>query len=136
MWNKIIRNLKTYLIIGVFSILFLGANSVAWADNPIGTVSNPITGSGAVSNKDQAAGFVNKGINFMTAMAAAWLLITIIWNGFTIIKSDKSAEAFSQAMKNIMFSILGMLVVGMAYVLTVMISTAIFGKNMLDTSNW
>ena len=68
MWNKIIRNLKTYLIIGVFSILFLGANSVAWADNPIGTVSNPITGSGAVSNKDQAAGFVNKGINFMTAM--------------------------------------------------------------------
>ncbi|MBQ6437775.1 hypothetical protein IJJ12_00135, partial [bacterium] len=109
--------------------------SAAAADY-IGKVENPISGT-----PSDAGGIVtraNKVITFVTAMAAAALLVTIIINGITIIRSDKSAEAFATAMKNIMYSILGMLLVGFSYVIALAVTQMLFGSgtNYLNSDNW
>ena len=141
MWKKCEQITKKLLYVGVFLLSIVSVidnrNLVsAAATDYIGKVENPISGT-----PENAGGVVEKAntvITFVTAMAAAALLVTIIINGITIIRSDKSAEAFATAMKNIMYSILGMLLVGFSYVIALAVTQMLFGSgtNYLNSDNW
>ena len=73
--------------------------------------------------------FANVFIDLITALAGAWLLFTIIWNGYTIIVSQKSAEKFAEATKNILYSILGLMIVAFSYLIAGYVSKLIFGDS-------
>ncbi len=71
--------------------------------------------------------FVNAVIAFITAVAGIWLLITIILTGIKVISSVNDPKAFGEAMKKIMWSIIGLVVVAMAYIIAGWVSKQLFG---------
>ena len=60
----------------------------------LGSIQPPISNMGGYGTdaKSGLVKFANVFIDLITALAGAWLLFTIIWNGYTIIVSQKSAE--------------------------------------------
>jgi len=82
-------------------------------------------GSNSVSTKGMP--FINRLINFSSAVSAVTLLIVIIINGITIINNEKGADALRQATTNILISILGMGITASAYLVTSYLGNTFYG---------
>lgn len=130
--------LKLLLIAG-FALLssFLAVlPAQSQTDNGLGTVSEPKWGLHVAKNykgnvETGLPKFVNALLNFLTGVAAVWLLFVIITSGIKIISSARSPEDFTAQMKKIMWSCIGLVVVALAYVIVTWLLKAFFGDETL-----
>lgn len=104
--------------------------AVVTEDDAFGEVEMPWDSTGAVDNKtlDGLGDFINKIINFLLFAAAVLLLINIVLAGIKIITGGQDPKNFSAAMKRILYSALGIVVVALAYVITGWVSQLLFGS--------
>lgn len=72
--------------------------------------------------------FVNNIIAFSTTIIGIWFLINIILQGIKIINNSKDPKAFNEAVQKILWSIAGIALVALAYVIAGWISAQLFGN--------
>ncbi len=82
------------------------------------------TGPGGL---DPVLELVNNIILFSVTIAAIWLIITIILQGIKVINSKGDPKKLSEAVKKIIWSLAGLALVALAYVLAGWMSQLIFG---------
>ncbi|MBQ6154740.1 hypothetical protein IJI99_02585 [bacterium] len=82
---------------------------------------------GDIKNGGGPIKFVNAIITFASALAGIWLLFTIIKSGITIITKGNSPDDFAKAIKDIMFAVIGMIIVSMSYIIVRYVSYLLFG---------
>lgn len=96
-------------------------------DDVYGTIDD--TNSG-INNKDLSGlgNFINKIINFILFLAAVLLFVNIILAGIQIITNGKDPKGFSEAMKKILFSVIGILIAAFAYIIADYVMKLFFGN--------
>lgn len=72
--------------------------------------------------------FVNNIIAFSTTIIGIWFLINIILQGIKIINNSKDPKAFNEAVQKILWSIAGIALVALAYVIAGWVSAQLFGN--------
>jgi hypothetical protein len=117
--------LKVALII-IFT--FFSFASLATAADGIGKLTPPPSGLATQDVETGSITLVNNFLAFLTAAAAVWFLVTIIWSGIKIIQSAKSPEDFYTHMKKIMWAAIGMILVATAYIIAAWITNTLFGS--------
>lgn len=91
-----------------------------------GTISAEISGVNNKSLSDLGT-FINKIINFILFLAAVLLFINIVLAGIQIITNGKDPKGFSEAMKKILFSVIGILIAAFAYIIADYVMKLFFG---------
>jgi hypothetical protein len=71
--------------------------------------------------------FANAIITFSTTIIGIWFLINIILQGIKIINNSKDPKAFNESMQKILWSIVGIALVALAYVIAGWVSAQLFG---------
>lgn len=103
-------------------------DKTAWIEDSdvYGTISAEISG---VNNKSLSGlgTFINKIINFILFLAAVLLFINIVLAGIQIITNGKDPKGFSEAMKKILFSVIGILIAAFAYIIADYVMKLFFG---------
>ena len=100
--------------------------SVITEGDVYGTLDNTISG---INNKNLSGlgAFINKIINFILFLAAVLLFINIVLAGIQIIVNGKDPKGFSEAMKKILFSVIGILIAAFAYIIADYVMKLFFG---------
>jgi len=123
--------LRQLLLVGALGALaFATPASLRAAEDPFGKIyvdTGRIGSAGNASVKAKGIPFVNRLINFSSAVAAITLLVVILINAITIINNEKGAEALRQATTNILLSILGLGITASAYIVTGYIGNVFYG---------
>ncbi len=127
---------KAVIISFAFGLLLSFASVVSAEEDPYGKI-NVDTGwigsSGQTSAREKGMPFVNRLINFSSAVSVITLLIVIVVNGIKIINSDKGADALRQATTNILISILGLGITASAYLVTGYLGYTFYGDTTFYT---
>ncbi len=71
--------------------------------------------------------FANNIIAFSTTVIGIWFLINIILQGIKIINNSKDPKAFNESVQKIIWSIAGIALVALAYVIAGWVSAQLFG---------
>jgi len=99
-------------------------------DDIIGTVTPPgIFGSGSKYSFEGGgvAFFISNIVRLLTIIAGIWMLINFILAGLAFISSQGNEEQVKNAWNKIFNSIIGMMVIVIAYALTALLSYLLFG---------
>lgn len=72
--------------------------------------------------------FANRIIAFSTTVIGIWFLINIILQGIKIINNSKDPKAFNESVQKILWSIAGIALVALAYVIAGWVSAQLFGN--------
>jgi hypothetical protein len=132
MRQKIMSGLASLALI--FSWL-VKVSPVAAETSWIGSVSCIGIGCSASSAGDvntASVKLINQVLMFLTAVAAIWFLITIVWSGIKIIQSAKSPEDFNTHMKRIMWAAIGLIVVALAFTISSAVVGVLFPDPIYD----
>jgi hypothetical protein len=101
------------------------------ADDAIGKIKNPYSGSGSVCGSTT---YINKIIAFLTAAACVFFLITIILSGINIITKARSPDDFAASMKKIGLGAVGLVIVALSWVIAGWLSKLLFGDAAMMTN--
>lgn len=71
--------------------------------------------------------FVNNILGVGVAAAGIWFIITVIMAGVKIIGSARDPKVFSESMKKVLWSTIGLALVAFAYIISGWISESLFG---------
>lgn len=103
-------------------------DKTAWIEDSdvYGTIDAENSG---INNKDLSGlgEFIKKIINFILFLAAVLLFINIIIAGIQIITNGKDPKGFSEAMRKILFSVIGILIAAFAYIIADYVMKLFFG---------
>jgi len=96
-------------------------------DDVYGTIDTENSG---INNKDLSGlgEFIKKIINFILFLAAVLLFINIILAGIKVITGGKDPKAFNEAIKKILFSVIGILIAAFAYIIADYVMKLFFGN--------
>jgi hypothetical protein len=123
------------LVSGIYH--FITASALAAGSSWVGTVSCigiGCTASNIEGVNTESIKLVNQVLMFLTAVAAIWFLITIVWSGIKIIQSAKSPEDFNTHMKRIMWAAIGLIVVALAFTISTAVINVLFpGQSIFDS---
>ncbi len=72
--------------------------------------------------------FVNNALGLATVIAGIWFLFTIITSGLKIVQGARDPKVFSEEMKRILWTTLGLLLVASAWMIAGWIGNALFGS--------
>jgi len=71
--------------------------------------------------------FVSWGLTFITIACGVWVLVNILTAGASLVMSSGDPAATEKVRKSITNSILGIAIIVMAYAITAIVSTVVFG---------
>jgi len=101
---------------------------LAVADDVIGTVTPPaIIDDGYGGYQTGITAFISNIILLLTIVAGLWMLINFILAGLQFISSRGDEKAIASAWNKIYNSIIGMVIIVVAYLLVALLSYLLFG---------
>lgn len=91
----------------------------------VGTLQQPGT---VVSDVTDAGNFISVIVKFLIAIAGIWSLWQILTAGFAFITSNGDKSKVSEATNKINMAVTGLVVIGISFILTAIISQLVFGS--------
>lgn len=116
-------------------LLVLAAVPVHAQSDPFGTISPPVAGIEAYGNIEDDGSltgpinFANNVILFVVFIAGTLLLFNIILTGIKIMGGVNNPKEFNDAMKKILWSVLGLALVAGAYLISGWVINTLFGSD-------
>ncbi len=135
--------MRKILIIGVLVLgLMMGGAEVRAEETSeapemeevFGTLSSDVGGVGNRELSDLTV-LINNIINFLLFAAGVFLLVNKILAGISIITKGSKPGEFATAMKRILFSAIGIVIVFLAYVVVGFVVTTLFGTEVSLTGD-
>lgn len=91
----------------------------------VGTLQQPGT---VVTDVTDAGSFISVIVKFLIAVAGIWSLWQILTAGFAFITSNGDKGKVSEATNKINMAVTGLVVIGISFILTAIISQLVFGS--------
>ena len=142
--NKSKINLINFVLLTLFAWLY-GMPAVAHGTDPatlspkdaIGEIARPpgtdvrISATGA--NENQLLPFISDLVTVVAVVAGIWVLINIFLAAYTAILSSGDAQAMQKVRNNITNSVIGLLLIVLAYTIAALAGAILFGDSKLFT---
>jgi len=96
----------------------------AYAADPIGTLTAPAS---IITGPSDIYKLINAVVNLLVVVAGIWFLIQVILAGYNYITGAGDAAKTSEAMKKLTDSIIGLVIVAAAFIITYIIGALFFG---------
>lgn len=106
----------------------------AAANNPFGTIEKPpgvenfSSGAGAAPDEIGLLIFFSRMISLATIIAGLYVLFNFIMAGYLYINSSGDSSAHQKVKDNITNSVIGLIIIAMAYTLVAVLGLLFFGK--------
>lgn len=116
------------------SLVLAEAAQVTNPDEAVGTIATPTPNSSLVTvtrignDGIPIYPFVSWGLTIFTIIAGVWVLYNIVFAAFTYLGANGDAAAHQKVRTEITNSIIGILVIVLAYTITAIVSTMLFGS--------
>lgn len=109
------------------SIIFLNSCRSIFASDSFGTVNSPLGGEYA-DFQTGITKFISVVVNLITIIAGLYALINFLLAGLQFISSQGDSKATAEAWNKIYNSVIGLVVIAVAFALTALISYLLFGN--------
>lgn len=123
------------LLLAILLVGSLLSPGVSWASNAINDAIGEIDPPPGVDVQNQRAGgneigivyFISSLIQIVTVVLGVWVVFNFIVAGYTLVGSGGDSGAFEKARENITQSVIGLILIVMAFTITGLISAIFFG---------